>query len=94
VVLGLVVGPDPAHGVDPIGEQRHPGAWIGAVVGQLLTVPSGADAEQEAAVGDPFQARHRLCRDDRTRSVTRHTAVPSFRVVVTAATADRATNGS
>jgi hypothetical protein len=65
VVLGRIFGPDPAHGVDPVGEQCHPGPWIGAVVAQFLAVPSGPHAEQEAPLGDAVQARHRLRGDDR-----------------------------
>ena len=64
------------------------------MVDKLLTVPSGADAEQEAPAGQTVKARHRLGGENGIPLGDEADPVPKLRVVVAAATADKTTNGS
>src|SRR5215217_5387926 len=69
-VARLVLCPDRLHGLDALGEQLHPRARIGAVVGHLLAVPAGADPELQPPArqvvdrGDLLGGHDRVALDD------------------------------
>jgi len=65
VILRLLGDPDLSHGPDAVGQQRHPGARLGAVIGHLHPVPARTDTEEKASGGQPVQARHFLRERDR-----------------------------
>ena len=64
-VAGLVFGPDRLDRLDALAQAPHPRARIGPVVGHLLAVPAGADAELKAAAGQVVDRRDLLGGDDR-----------------------------
>src|ERR1700682_1155610 len=57
VVLRLILGPDRLDCLDPFAQELPPGAEVGPVVGHLLSIPAGADAEDEAPIRDQIDAR-------------------------------------
>ena len=64
-VARLVGRPDRLHRLDPLPHDGHPPPRVGAVVGHLLPVPAGADAELEPPAGQVVDAGHLLGRGDR-----------------------------
>ena len=64
-VARFVGRPDRLHGLDPFPHNGHPPPRVGAVVGHLLPVPAGADAELEPPAGQVVDAGHLLGRGDR-----------------------------
>ena len=92
---GVVLGPDRLHRLDPLARQLVAGGEGGAVVLDLVRVPAIADAEQEAAAGDPVDRGHQLGGLDRV--ALHHQADAGAELaacVVAAAAAVRVTNGS
>jgi len=64
VELGLVGGPELLQGEDALAEEAAAVGGVGAVVGHLLLVPAGADAE-EAAAGGQIEGGGLLGEEDR-----------------------------
>jgi hypothetical protein len=64
VELGLFLGPDLLHRVNPLAQQRHAGLRVGAVVAHLLEVPPGSHADGGPTAGDVVEAGYLLGRGD------------------------------
>ena len=64
VILGLFLGPDGLHRLDPFARQFMPAGEHSAMVLDLVLVPAVADAEQEAAVRQLVDRRDDLGGDD------------------------------
>ena len=65
VELRLLLGPDLLHGQHPLAHHPEARREGGPVMLDLLDVPAGAHAEEEASVGEEVEAGHLLRGDDR-----------------------------
>jgi hypothetical protein len=65
VILGLGLGPDLLHRLDPLAHQFEAGFVDRAMVLHLVLVPAAADTKQRAAVRHLIDQRAKLGRLDR-----------------------------
>src|SRR3954453_1098653 len=65
VVARLLFRPERLARLDPLPEDREPALWIRAVVGHLLEIPAGADAEDHPPPREAIHRRHLLGGEDR-----------------------------